>query len=590
MNKKEDLQKQKKRIVFSLIAVLMVVVTAVILPVGFFSYQVFKSSMLNQIYRDNTNFAEAISIIIRSELATKSRDELLSDLNNINIIKIAESGYVCIYDDYGTLLVHPNKELVEKKFYVGSDYLMTEDGRLQLIELIRQKKDYVGIYNSSLGEIQIAAFHSLPEAGLVIGVNQPYSEIQQLFDKVRGFFIMSTAFAVVMIFVLSVLLMNKVIQPYYDALEESLTERVRLEGELREHVDGLEHKIKERTSELRASEEKYRNLVENSSDAIFTLDNEDRFTFCNKRAEEITGYTCGELIGKKFGELIVRKDTIPSSELSTICELELLRKDGSKTIVELSMSAMFKDGKIAGKQCIARDVTKRKEMESRMMQAERLASVGRLAAGVAHQINNPLANISITAQMLLAKKGNSADAQDLKLIVDQAEAASKITHDLLDFSRAREPRMEMLSVNDEILKVLKLLSSQLSINEIKVEHNLDSALPEISGDVKQLQQVFVNIINNAVEAMPKGGTLKIATQTQDGYVEVRISDTGIGIPEKHLGKIFDPFFTTKEVGKGTGLGLSVAHGIVEKHGGSIGVESKLNRGTTFIIKLPIKRE
>ena len=166
-----------------------------------------------------------VSIIIKNELETKDKDALLENLNNINIIKISESGYVCIYDDQGHLLVHPNKELVEEKFYVGLDYLMTKDGTLQLSDLIRQNKNYVGIYNSSFGETQIAAFHSLPEAGLVIGVNQPYSEVQKLFEKVRRFFILSIASAVAMIFVLSILLMNRIIHPYYDALEESLAER-----------------------------------------------------------------------------------------------------------------------------------------------------------------------------------------------------------------------------------------------------------------------------------------------------------------------------------------------------------------------------
>jgi two-component system NtrC family sensor kinase len=225
--------------------------------------------------------------------------------------------------------------------------------------------------------------------------------------------------------------------------------------------------------------------------------------------------------------------------------------------------------------------------EKQIIRSEKLATVGKLAAGVAHEINNPLGNISLYAQMLAQKTKNKEARKKLKIIEEQATQAARIVKSLLEFSRQMEPKFRKVNLNDVVTKTLEILQPQISINNINVIKNLDKALPEVKADPAQIQQVLVNIINNAIEAMPEGGTLIIDTRRRDSEVEISITDTGEGIPEENLSKIFDPFFSTKGVGKGTGLGLSVSYGIVERHGGRIEVESEVGVGSTFRVILPL---
>jgi two-component system NtrC family sensor kinase len=225
--------------------------------------------------------------------------------------------------------------------------------------------------------------------------------------------------------------------------------------------------------------------------------------------------------------------------------------------------------------------------ERQIIRSEKLATVGKLAAGVAHEINNPLGNISLYAQMLSQKIKSDEARKKLKIIEEQATQAARIVKSLLEFSRQMEPKFRKVNLNDVVNKTLEILQPQISINNIKVIKNLDSALPEVKVDPAQIQQVLVNMIKNAIEAMNEGGTLTIETRRRNGEVEIGIIDTGEGIPEENLSRIFDPFFSTKGVGKGTGLGLSVSYGIVERHGGRIEVESEVGVGSTFRIILPL---
>ncbi len=225
--------------------------------------------------------------------------------------------------------------------------------------------------------------------------------------------------------------------------------------------------------------------------------------------------------------------------------------------------------------------------EKQIIRSEKLATVGKLAAGVAHEINNPLGNISLYAQMLSQKIKDGEARKKLKIIEEQATQAARIVKSLLEFSRQMEPKFRKVNLNEVVNKTLEILQPQISINNIKVIKNLDSGLPEVKVDPVQIQQVLVNMIKNAIEAMSEGGTLIIETRRRDGEIEIGIIDTGEGIPEENLSKIFDPFFSTKGVGKGTGLGLSVSYGIVERHGGRIEVESEVGVGSTFRIILPL---
>jgi signal transduction histidine kinase len=226
------------------------------------------------------------------------------------------------------------------------------------------------------------------------------------------------------------------------------------------------------------------------------------------------------------------------------------------------------------------------ETQRQLIQSEKLASLGQLAAGVAHEINNPLANISLNAQMLSEDAKEDATTRKLKVIEDNVGKAARIVRNLLDFSRAPEFRPESVDVNVLLSKTLDILKHETK--NIEVIKDFGSPLPEIIADPVQLQQVFTNIITNACQAMPTGGKLTIATRSMGNVFEVSFADTGHGIPKEHIRKIFDPFFTTRKIGKGTGLGLSICYRIIERHNGRIDVESEVGKGSTFTIKLPIE--
>jgi two-component system NtrC family sensor kinase len=224
------------------------------------------------------------------------------------------------------------------------------------------------------------------------------------------------------------------------------------------------------------------------------------------------------------------------------------------------------------------------------MESERLAHIGQLAAGVAHEINNPLQGI-VTYSHLLLERANTDDScrESLTKIVKQADRCRGIIRGLLDFARQRKPDKRMSSVNRVLEECVALVDNQALFLNIRIVKQLSPELPRVLMDPSQIQQIFMNMIINAAEAMNGVGTLTLTTRQvpDDNAVEVQFSDTGHGIREEDLERIFDPFFTTKEVGHGTGLGLAISYGIIQEHKGTISVESQIGQGTTFFIRLPV---
>ena len=230
-----------------------------------------------------------------------------------------------------------------------------------------------------------------------------------------------------------------------------------------------------------------------------------------------------------------------------------------------------------------------RKTENQLLQSDKVSSLGKLAAGVAHEINSPLTGVLTYSSLLLkAKKEGDPDKEDLEVIVNETNRCKKIVKGLLDFARQTEPRKTLSDMNEVIEKSVDLVSHQASMQNVKIEKKVKPDLPKTMIDVGQIQQVFINILLNAIEAMPQGGTLTVSSGIEDDMVALRFTDTGVGIPEENLPKILDPFFTTKEQGKGTGLGLSVSYGIIERHRGRLEVKSKVGKGTTFTVKLPVK--
>ncbi len=352
----------------------------------------------------------------------------------------------------------------------------------------------------------------------------------------------------------------------------------------------MSYNLSRSTSELR----KLSAAVEEAPDGIRITDLDGYIIYSNKATEKILGFSPEELKGKHVSELNVDPDfgsrvIIPSIKDTGRWTGELMqkRKDGKEIPVWLSAS-MVKDSKgepiaMVG---IIRDITDLKEkekLEMQLLQSNKLATIGQLAAGTAHEINNPLGNISLYAQMLLKKAEDKDTKEKLMVINDEANRAAQIVNGLLDFARQSELKLSHIDINKEIGKVLSILAPQLK--EIKVTTAL-VPLPPILADAGQIQQVIMNLLTNSIQSITENGEIMVKTTAKDGFVEISIIDNGIGIPRENLDKIFDPFFTTKEQGKGTGLGLSISYGIIKRHNGSIEVKSEAGEGTTFTIKLP----
>jgi hypothetical protein len=245
-------------------------------------------------------------------------------------------------------------------------------------------------------------------------------------------------------------------------------------------------------------------------------------------------------------------------------------------------------GAIAGTIVVVEDISARVQLEEQLQISEKMASIGLLAAGVAHEVNTPLTGISSFVQMLM--QGTEPDdpkAQVLEKIERQTFRAAKIVNGLLNLARPAQVDSGPVDVNAVINDVLSLLEHQLRTGRIQVRKELASTAPVVLGIEYKLQQVFLNLFLNARDAMPKGGWLSIATRATADGATIEVADTGSGIPPDQLSRIYDPFFTTKDIGKGTGLGLSITYGIVQEHGGTIACDSETGQGTRFTLTLPL---
>jgi two-component system NtrC family sensor kinase len=230
-----------------------------------------------------------------------------------------------------------------------------------------------------------------------------------------------------------------------------------------------------------------------------------------------------------------------------------------------------------------------KKREEQLIQSRKLAAIGNLTAGIAHELNNPLNNISLTTEALISEFDEWDKQTKLKMLQDifsQVERASNTVANLLDFTHRDQEKFEQVNLKKVLERTIRLISNELKLSTVRLEMDCDNNLPPIMGNQDNLQQVFLNLFLNALQAMPDGGTLAVRAYAEQESLKVIVRDSGVGIPKEHINSIFDPFFTTKEIGKGTGLGLSVSYGIIRKHKGTISVESEVGRGTVFTIDLP----
>ncbi len=361
------------------------------------------------------------------------------------------------------------------------------------------------------------------------------------------------------------------------------------------------HKVIELAKKGRSVHERVlHSIIQNYSDAVIALDNDYKIFFWNKGAERIFGYKAEEMLGntvdpiipqelKEKGELQwLFEETLRKGYIENY-ETERITKDGRRITINLSRS-LIKDenGEILGSIAIVKDITKVKELEKQIQQSDKLALIGQIAAGIAHEIGTPLNVISGNAEYIMMEMGeDNRYKEELETIISQAERIANLIKQLLEFARPRKANYTKANVNVEIFHVVELLKHQFEKSNIKLNLNLSKDIPPIYADCSQIHQVFLNIIVNAIHAINENGLIEIETFARDGYVNIKFKDNGVGILPEHLDKIFEPFFTTKEAGKGTGLGLAVSKRIIDEHNGKIGVESTPGVGTTFTVKIPV---
>lgn len=355
--------------------------------------------------------------------------------------------------------------------------------------------------------------------------------------------------------------------------------------------------------QLEATKMRYSDIIEHSAEAIISLDNDGIITSWNRGAEDIFGWNREEIIGEPITK-IVPDDLIEMQELECIdfgmqykgsvqnYETERLTKSGERKLVNLTESFIRnEDDEVVGYSQILRDLTEIKMRKEQIQQSERLATIGHMAAGVAHEVGNPLTAISSLVQVCQRKTDDEFLQNQLKKVREHIQRINKIVRDLVDFSRPSSMQKENADINEIINSAVGLLEHDARCRDVNFERNLADDLPVVSIVPDQIHQVLVNLLLNAVDAMKDEPDPKvtISTAKEDSEIVLKVTDNGKGIKEEHQSRIFEPFFTTKEVGTGTGLGLAVSHGIINKMGGSIRAESEYGEGTTFFITIPTEK-
>ena len=511
-------------------------------------------------------------------------------------IKSGKTGYAWVMDEKGIFLYHPEMEFIGKNAFEARKAKKTTISFARINEIQKEMmltgKEGMSWYISGWhrgqeGEmkklIAYTPIHlTISEKPLwSVAVVAPVSEVEDAIHsiQIRQFSLQAIIIVVILLGGVTIIFL------------------------ILNWSTAMEQEVERKTVELKKSEQRYKSLVENAEDIIFAVDQHGNYLSINKFGARFFDKKPENIIGKNMSEIL----SWPTAEELVMMIQEVFNTKESRQIthpikigehvywLNTNLRRLWdEEGNIYAVLGISRDITERKKMEEQMFHTEKLASVGTLSAGVAHEINNPLAIILGFTDLLLEKTPqNSESYETLKTIEKQGLNAKRVVENLLSFTRFSEHKEENMDINKNIEAVLAVVGNTLSINKIKVQKKLSDLPVQVKGNAGELQQVFFNIINNAVSAMKGGGNLIIsAGYTDEGrIVEIKISDTGNGIKPEHRTKIFDPLFTTKKVGEGTGLGLFVSYGIITKHGGTITFETRTieeakETGTTFTITLP----
>jgi PAS domain S-box-containing protein len=356
---------------------------------------------------------------------------------------------------------------------------------------------------------------------------------------------------------------------------------------------------KEAQDRIKRAAEEWRTTFDSITDLVSICDKDFRLVRVNKAFADILKKKPVELIGKPCHEMLhgTNEPVLNCPQNKTIKTKKPATAEFFEPHLgihlEVSTFPIFNDkGEVVASVHVARDVTERKKMEGQLIVTDRLASIGELASGIAHELNNPLTGVIGFSDLLLDRDLPDDIKEDIEVINREAKRTAGVVRNLLTFARKHETEKKPVNINSIIEKVLELRAYEQKVNNIEVNTQFAPDLPEVIADGFQLQQVFINIIINAEHFMIEAhgrGMLNITTERVENTIKASFADDGPGIAKENLGHLFDPFFTTKEAGKGTGLGLSICHGIITEHGGRIYAKSELGKGATFVVELPVSK-
>jgi signal transduction histidine kinase len=497
-------------------------------------------------------------------------------------LKSGLRGYAWMMDGTGDLLYHPTQpDMVGKNLYKTDASCFkchkTFDVEKKIIE---GKGDFYGRHVAPSGEDKVLAFSiaSVGASKWIVAVSAPYSEVTMSIQRSMKFY----SWLIISIFITTSIVSAMLI--VFHRKRVKAEELGKHQKELERYALELEKKVERRTGELSAEKEKLNTIISAMGSGIILLDETSRIQWINQTMKEMAGRD----ITGMFCEELCADCTVVSSYTVNELQTEILsnlfgKKDKYFQITTAPVKGS--EGDIHGFIRLVQDVTEMKKMEEQMMHSEKLASIGRLTAGIAHEIGNPLTSVFSFVQILKEMEKDDFKKESLETIYFHISRIADILKQLSGFSKTPAIELKAWKINSLIESSLSLIQYDKRAKDITIVRDLWTDIPEITTDGNQLSQVIVNIILNAVDAMPAGGNLTVRSRVKDSHIIIHFEDTGVGISKENLSRIFDPFFTTKE--KGTGLGLAVSYSIIKKLNGSLSVESEPNKGSRFTITLPM---
>ncbi|WP_053363664.1 PAS domain S-box protein [Bacillus sp. FJAT-27251] len=342
--------------------------------------------------------------------------------------------------------------------------------------------------------------------------------------------------------------------------------------------------------ELEESHQRYQSLFDSNPDLVASLDVDGRITNINPSVQKITGYSAGQAKGKSYIEFVA-PSTLEKSTMALrkalkgkpqTFEGELMHKNGRKGLFHITHVPIIVKGKVVGIYVISKDITAHKKAEEYLRKNDRISAIGQLAAGIAHEIRNPLTSLKGFMQLLEEK---SDEKEYFRIMLREMERLELITDEFLILAKPQAKKYSFKAISSILEGFLPLVETQANLNNVKISTTMESGLPPICCDVNQMKQVFLNVMKNAIESMPGGGEIAIDVTKKDECIQIVIEDQGCGIPPRRLKRIWEPFYSTKE--KGTGLGLMIIFNIIKEHRGDIEIQSELGKGTQVRIRLPV---